>query len=204
MQVLYSDVFWTDPEGNRSAALSRKKGIMEVQKKQQCGSAGEKWTERHIGYEVRTLDNMIGRLVSAYQAKVDEKAGITRMQGWIIGYLYRHSEEDIFQKDVEAEFQIARSTASGILQVMEKKNLITRESIPRDARLKRLVLTEKGMEFQMEIMENFDRVQRTLSKEIPPEKLECFLEVVDMIKTNASNDYIEKWEKAEATDKIHE
>lgn len=173
---------------------------MEVQKKQQCGFAGEKWTERHIGYEVRTLDNMIGRLVSAYQAKVDEKAGITRMQGWIIGYLYRHSEEDIFQKDVEAEFQIARSTASGILQVMEKKKLITRESIPRDARLKRLVLTEKGMEFQMEIMENFNRVQRTLSNEIPPEKLKCFLEVVDMIKTNAANDYREKWENAEVTE----
>ena len=189
-----------DPEGTGSAALSRKKGIMEVQKKQQCGFAGEKWTERHIGYEVRTLDNMIGRLVSAYQAKVDEKAGITRMQGWIIGYLYRHSEEDIFQKDVEAEFQIARSTASGILQVMEKKKLITRESIPRDARLKRLVLTEKGMEFQMEIMENFNRVQRTLSNEIPPEKLKCFLEVVDMIKTNAANDYREKWENAEVTE----
>ena len=170
---------------------------MEVQKKLQGGSAGKPWINRHIGYEVRTLDNMIGRLVNAYQAKVDEKAGINRMQGWIIGYLYRHSEEDVFQKDVEAEFQIARSTASGILQVMEKKNLITRESIPRDARLKRLVLTEKGMEFQMEIMENFERVQRTLSEDIPPEKMECFLEVVDLIKANAAKDYSDKWENEE-------
>ena len=99
---------------------------MEVQKKM-CGQAGEQWNQRHIGYEVRTLDNMIGRLVNAYQSKVDEKAGITRMQAWIIGYLYRNSGQDIFQKDLEAEFQIARSTASGILQVMEKKNLITRQ-----------------------------------------------------------------------------
>ena len=146
------------------------------------------WTERHIGYEVRTLNQNIGRLVNSYQSKVDEKAGINRMQGWIIGYLYRHSEEAVFQKDLEAEFQMARSTASGILQAMEKKGLITRESIPRDARLKRLVLTEKGMEFQMEIMENFDRIQKVLKSDIPQEKLKCFMEVLDMIRENAQRE----------------
>ena len=168
---------------------------MEVQKN--CDSADNLWNERHIGYEVRTLDNTIGRLVRAYQARVDEKAGITRMQGWIIGYLYQHSGQDIFQRDLETEFQMARSTASGILQVMEKKQLITRESIPRDARLKRLVLTDKGMKFQMEIMENFDKVQKALSDSIPPEKLECFMEVIDMIMENAVKDYKEKWESSE-------
>ena len=91
---------------------------MEVQKN--CDSADNLWNERHIGYEVRTLDNTIGRLVRAYQARVDEKAGITRMQGWIIGYLYQHSGQDIFQRDLETEFQMARSKASGILKVMEK------------------------------------------------------------------------------------
>lgn len=157
---------------------------MKVQKKE-CDPCREQWTGRHIGHEIHTLDMTIGRLVNSYQSKVDEKAGINRMQGWIIGYLYRHSGEDVFQKDLEAEFQIARSTASGILQAMEKKNLITRESISRDARLKRLVLTPKGMEFQMEIMENFNRIQEVLSEKIPQEKLDCFLEVADMIRENA-------------------
>lgn len=171
---------------------------MEVQK--MCDQAAEQWSQRQIGYEVRTLDNLIGRLVNAYQSKVDEKAGITKMQAWIIGYLYRHSEEDVFQRDLEAEFQIARSTASGILQVMEKKNLIIRQSIPRDARLKRLVLTEKGTEFQLEIMENFDRVQEALRGEIPADKLKCFLEVVDLLKENAVKDYREKWGSPDSCD----
>ena len=159
-----------------------------MEKKKKTGSDECCQVERHIGYEVRTLNQVIGRLVTSYQSKVDEKAGINRMQGWIIGYLYRHSEEDVFQKDLEAEFQMARSTASGILQAMEKKGLITRESIPRDARLKRLVLTEKGMKFQMEIMENFDRIQKVLKSDIPKEKLECFLEVLDMIRENAQRE----------------
>lgn len=161
---------------------------MEVQKKQDCPGSAD-WMERQIGYEVHTLDNTIRRLVDAYQSKVGEKAGITRMQGWVIGYLCRHVNEDIFQKDLESEFQMARSTASGVLQIMEKKELITRESIPRDARLKRLVLTEKGMEFQREIIENFQKVQQALNRDIPPEKLKCFFEVADQIKENALEDY---------------
>ena len=159
-----------------------------MEKKKKTGPDECCRAERHIGYEVRILNQVIGRLVNSYQSKVDEKAGINRMQGWIIGYLYRHSEEAVFQKDLEAEFQMARSTASGILQAMEKKGLITRESIPRDARLKRLVLTEKGMEFQMEIMENFDRIQKVLKSDIPQEKLECFLDVLDMIRENAQKE----------------
>ena len=159
-----------------------------MEKKKNTGPDKCCWAERHIGYEVRTLNQVIGRLVNSYQSKADEKAGINRMQGWIIGYLYRHSEEAVFQKDLEAEFQMARSTASGILQAMEKKGLITREPIPRDARLKRLVLTEKGMEFQMEIMENFNRIQNVLKSDIPQEKLECFMEVLDIIRENAQRE----------------
>ena len=83
---------------------------------------------------------------------------------------------------------------------MEKKNLIIRQSIPRDARLKRLVLTEKGTEFQLEIMENFERVQEALRGEIPADKLKCFLEVVDLLKENAVKDYREKWGSPDSCD----
>ena len=31
--------------------------------------------ERHIGYEVRTLDNMIGRRVNCWHSKMDEEVG---------------------------------------------------------------------------------------------------------------------------------
>ena len=40
-----------------------------------------------IGYEVRTLDNLLFRMLLAYSAKagMDE---LTMMHGWIIAYLY--------------------------------------------------------------------------------------------------------------------
>lgn len=143
--------------------------------------------EKHIGYEVHMLDNMISRMVSAFRAGLDEKAGITQMQGWIIGYLYRNSDTDVFQKDLEAEFHIARSTATGILQLMEKKGLITREPIPRDARLKRLLLTDKALDFQKEIIENFDKLDLLLRDNIPSEKLDTFFDVAEQIRNNITN-----------------
>lgn len=143
--------------------------------------------EKHIGYEVHMLDHMIGRMISLFRAGLDEKAGITQMQGWIISYLYRNSDTDVFQKDLEAEFHIARSTATGILQLMEKKGLITREPIPRDARLKRLLLTDKALDFQKEIIENFDKLDLLLRDNIPPEKLDTFFDVAEQIRNNITN-----------------
>ena len=133
-----------------------------MEKKKKTGPDECCRAERQIGYEVRTLNQVIGRLVNSYQSKVDEKAGINRMQGWIIGYLYRHSEEAVFQKDLEAEFQMARSTASGILQAMEKKGLITREPIPRDASLSPSIASSKSINCQNILMANSSSVIKNL------------------------------------------
>ena len=50
----------------------------------------------------------------------------------------------IIRKDIEEEFQIRKSTVTGILQLMEKNGFIYRESVEKDARLKRIVPTKKA------------------------------------------------------------
>lgn len=137
-----------------------------------------------IGYEIHTLDNMIGRLVTYYQAGINGKEDLTQMQCWIIGFLYRNSERDLFQKDVEAEFHIAGSTATGILKLMEKKGFISRQPFPTDARLKRLVLTQKGIDLQHGIMESFERTEETLKSGVSPEDLDIFYKVIRQIRSN--------------------
>ena len=75
-----------------------------------------------IGYEVRTLDNLLFRMLLAYSAKagMDE---LTMMHGWIIGYLYDNREKEIYQKDLEKKFSISRSTVTNILKRMESKRI---------------------------------------------------------------------------------
>lgn len=136
-----------------------------------------------VGYEIHTLDIMVGKRICS----LTEKDGLTKMQGWFIRYLYEHSAEDIFQKDLESHFRIARSTATGILQLMEKRGLILREPVPSDARLKRLVLTEKAIAHQVEVIQSISHLENTLKKDIPPEKLDVFFDVIHMMKYNIEN-----------------
>lgn len=139
--------------------------------------------KRLIGHEIHTLDNMIGRLISS----LCENDGLTRMQGWIIGYLYEHDGENVFQKDLESQFRIARSTATGILQLMEKRGFLRREPISTDARLKRLFLTEKGISHQLTVIRNIMQFDQMLQKGIPPQKLDTFFEVIQQMKQNLEN-----------------
>ena len=92
-----------------------------------------------IGHEIKVLNQVLQRKL-IYSAKDKGVDKLTLMHGWIIAYLYDHRDEDVYQKDIENAFSIARSTVTSILKLMEKKNYITRESVESDARLKKLVL----------------------------------------------------------------
>ena len=82
--------------------------------------------KNQIGFEVKVISNLIQRKIDS-TASGRGLAKLTPMQGWIIDYIYNNqNENDIFQRDVEAEFTIRRSTATGILKLMEKNGLITR------------------------------------------------------------------------------
>ena len=115
--------------------------------------------EEMIGFIVRSLDNMMMR--NAVGDEKSEKKGMMPvMQGWIIGYLYDHKEEEIFQRDIEAEFYIARSTVTCLVKQMEQKGYIARVAVERDCRLKRLCLLEKGEKLHECFLQNIDNVEK--------------------------------------------
>lgn len=99
-----------------------------------------------IGHEIKVLNQVLQRKL-IYSAKDKGVDKLTLMHGWIIAYLYDHCDEDVYQKDIENAFSIARSTVTSILKLMEKKNYITRESVESDARLKKLVLPKQVLNF---------------------------------------------------------
>ena len=142
--------------------------------------------KRKIGHELRTLDNMMSRnlMAAARERGVDE---LTAMHGWILGYLCRNEDKDIFQKDIEAEFKICRSTVTNILKLMEKKGYIRRESVPYDARLKKLVLTDTGRELHEKTKDMIDILEEQTIEGIAKEDLDTFYRVIDQLKSNVKN-----------------
>ena len=88
---------------------------------------------------------------------------VTAMHGWILAYLYNSRDREVFQRDIERAFSITRSTVTNILQLMEKKGYIRRVSVPQDARLKRLILTDAGAEAHQQIMRSLRQTDQYIS-----------------------------------------
>lgn len=105
----------------------------------------ERTIERSIGNAIRVLSNMIHReITNSPGMKLVER--VTGTNAWIIGYIAQQGENDVFQRDLEQKFGITRSTASKVVNLMVQKGLIVREKVPGDARLKKLMLTNRSRE----------------------------------------------------------
>ena len=138
--------------------------------------------EHPIGYEVKTLNNMIFRDMIASSAKrgMDE---LTMMHGWILGYLYHNQEKDIYQKDLENEFCISKSTVTNIIKLMEKKGYIIRASVSSDARLKKLSLTDTGLMMHQMQVEILNEQEQRLKEMISEDELRIFLRTIQTLRS---------------------
>lgn len=141
-------------------------------------------SEIKIGMEVHKLDCVIGR-TTAYFARLQGFDEVTMMHGRIIRYLYERQEQNVFQKDIEQFFSVGRSTVTNMLQLMEKKGYIRRESVEYDARLKRVCLTDGGRKIHMEIESMIQDMDSKLLAGIEEEELEGFFQVIHKIESNA-------------------
>ncbi len=99
----------------------------------------------YINTEVRILTRNINNYFIFYgnRKKIDRMTG---SGGWIISYIAENDDRDIFQRDLEKEFDITRSTASKNVDLLVENGFIVREPVDYDARLKKLVLTESAKE----------------------------------------------------------
>ncbi len=139
--------------------------------------------QRQVGPELKALSNLIKRYIDNNLVKPHED-NVTGMQGWIAGYIASRGEDDVYQRDLEAEFNMRRSTATVILQLMEKNGLIIRTSVPRDARLKKIELTQKAQKIICEIDEGIQTMEAKLAEGISDEEMRVFYTVIDKIKKN--------------------
>jgi len=138
--------------------------------------------KRSVGFELRALNNLLRRDFEKRKPKeLDCTSGV---HGWAIGYLYDNREKEVFQRDFERHFQIRRSTATKMLQLMEKNGFIMRQEVESDARLKKIVLTDKAIEVHKKVIGVIKERDEMLQKGISEEELEVFYTVCEKIKAN--------------------
>lgn len=134
-----------------------------------------------IGFQVHMLSHLMKRIVDRKVFQGRENP-VTGMQGRVIGYLYANRDRDVFQRDIQSQFSVRRSTVTGILQLMEKNGLIVRLPVERDARLKKLELTPLAVQMHDAIGRGIAAVEECAAAGLTAEEKETFISLCEKIR----------------------
>ena len=141
------------------------------------------------------MDNSqrIGKCIleTAHQLKVAldasfEDAALNGLQARILCFIEKKDMAGncVYQKDIEAEFKIRRSSVSSVLDTMEKNGYVIRKQTQQDARLKQLVLTEKAKEMSQQHREAIDRFEKNLVKNMSVQETETLKYLLNKVLEN--------------------
>lgn len=105
-----------------------------------CGYRNE---DEHIGRYINHLSKTLRYTTNAMMMKQGEI--ITGEQCRIISYIAHRTAhgECVYQRDLEDDFGVKRSSVASILGNLEKSGYIARSVCEEDARIKRITLTER-------------------------------------------------------------
>ena len=139
-----------------------------------------------ILYKLKSLEKNIIRTIIKDISNVDNYNKITcptPTQMQIIGYII-NNDKDVYQKDLEDVLNLRRATVSGVLQTMEKNDLIKREISVDDARSRKVILNDKARVIYRKNKERLDNIENIIKKGINDEELIIFSNVIDKMKIN--------------------
>ena len=137
--------------------------------------------EKECGIWINVLSHKLKKCMNANV----QSLGLTGVQSRVMHYiLVKYADGPVFQRDVENVFGFSRSTATGILQLMEKNGLIQRESVASDARLKSLIPTEKAAQLDIPVEEYLRRTEQRLTHGLSSTQVTLFLETIAHMSEN--------------------
>jgi len=129
------------------------------------------------GRLIGMTSNMIRRVMDKIFSDMPYSAAETACISFISDQMKENPNAAVFQRDVEKEFNLRSSTASETIKNLEAKGLLYRESIDGDGRKKKLILTQKALDYDAENKTKLHHLEETLTKNISPEDLDVYRRV---------------------------
>lgn len=117
-----------------------------------------------INYLLTTSQHRVFQEVS----KRLENYDVTPVQYGVLHCLWKGDKTT--PKEIASELKLENSTISGILDRMEKKNLLKRQVSTEDRRYIEVVLTEKGASLEKPVLDTIDQANLDILASIPEEE----------------------------------
>ncbi|MBE6951340.1 MAG: MarR family transcriptional regulator [Ruminococcaceae bacterium] len=126
-------------------------------------------TPIHLGHAFKKLHFLLEQIMNRKLQELD----LTSAQGHAIGFL-THAAEAPCARDIESTYGLSHATVSGILSRMESKGFIEVRPDPRDRRVKRIYLLDKGTACSKSIARHIEESERIMTEGFTEEELEQF------------------------------
>lgn len=152
----------------------------------------------HVGGSIHRLHNLLCRDTNRFPHG-DMVDSLTGSHGFILCWLHRSGDRPLFQRDLEKQFQLRRSSATAVLQTLERNGLILRQPVESDARLKKLVVTEKGAELCRMIHDDIEENERRLVAGLSEEELQTLQRIFGKLRDNLERGLYTPEELAESS-----
>lgn len=133
--------------------------------------------------QLARIVNQLHRVALSFDS-LPSPCSMTVSQVSVVGYLLLCGKEAVYQKDIEQFFKLRRSTVSSMLTTMEKKGILTRQPVPHDARLKKLVLTELGQQMSSVATQIFFQANELMVQGLTPEEQATLSGLLTKIEAN--------------------
>lgn len=134
----------------------------------------------NIGRQLKIASTQLTKQFDKFAIKYD----LTSMQMSVIDFLTLFKDQEIFQKDIEHEFNIRRSTASTLLKRMEDKGLLRRVESSNDARQKQVILTNLAIKYEDNIQKFMIETQQKIHSFLSDEEYAALESSLDKIIKN--------------------
>lgn len=138
--------------------------------------------ERMIGHKLRMVHNSIDKFFD--RRGNGETKKVPRGQVMIIHYLMEHPDKEVYQKDIEKFFSISGATATNMIKGLERAGLVERIANEHDARLKRLVLTEKAIVREQKIRKIIMELEEGMVRGFTEEEITTYCRLTDRVLQN--------------------
>ena len=134
----------------------------------------------------KNLSILINKIANQLKRKMDkemnENYNLTKTQSLVLSYI--NSNKEIYQKDIEKKFSIRRSTATEILNLMEKRNLIKRTPSKIDKRLNNIEITEEGIKLEKVGKEKIKELEKHMTKSLTKEEKKELIRLLEKVEQN--------------------
>lgn len=127
----------------------------------------------------------LNRKMRRYFSSYFTGSSLTSIQALVLHFIIvESSKRDVFPRDIEEFLEIKPSSVNSLINNLERNGYLKRVSIENDGRYKKLVLTEKTLAIQNEIVSRIDDYMKSMFTGISDDDLAVFEKVIQQMDSN--------------------